>query len=352
MATTAERIAEKVVYKGDAISIKSLESALSIERERQNVDLDKLKALRARNDELSQTLEQEIKRLRKFSDYFSGNRLKGSFLANLKEILSYIPGIGKLLVTKRSIEDLLKQQYEISAKRVREVADFSDRLKAAEQDLFKEIERLNAKIVESAHNEELAVDTVLELKALLEGKQAEAAAVENKSSAAYRELEAEIDQLRELLSDHSTKLELYSSAEERLARLKDNTRRLQETISNLYGDIRKYVMIANEKLEDAAAQIQALGTAADASIVLLDMKASLDSMTASMNETTRFVSETQLYLRENLDRLVDDLELYDAQTSALVQKNLDRSAKIEDQYINAAIDKAQRIKAEKAADAG
>jgi len=351
MTDTAQRFAGKVVYKGDAISIKSLENTLAVERDRQNVDVERLKTLRSRNNELSKTLEQEIKRLRKFSDYFSGNQLKGSFLANLKEIISYIPGLGRLLITKRSIEELLKQQYEISAKRVREVANFSDRLKAAEQDLFQEIERLNGKIIESAQNEELAVDVVLELRSLLEAKRAEADAVDNKSSAAYRELEAEIDKLRELLSEHSTKLELYSSAEERLARLKDNTRRLQETITNLYNDIRKYVMIANEKLEDAAAQIQALGTAADAAIVLLDMKASLDSMTASMNETTRFVSETQMYLRENLDRLVDDLEIYDKQTSVLVQKNLDRSRQIEDEYINSAIDKALRLRAEKASGA-
>jgi len=349
--TSADIRAKQVTYKGDPISIKSLESTLAIERDRQNVDIDKLKSLRARNDELSKTLAEEIKRLRKFSDYFSGNQMKGSFWANIKEVLSYIPGLGKLFITKRSIEELLKQQYELSAKRVREVADFSDRLKAAEQDLFTEIERLNKKIIESAENEELAIDTVLELKELIEAKQQAIEAEENKSSVTYRTLQSQMDELRQLLSDHSTKLELYSSAEERMARLKENTRRLQETISNLYNDIRKYVMIANEKLEDAAAQIQALGTAADAAVVLLDMKASLDSMTASMNETTRFVSDTQMYLRDNLDKLVDDLELYDNQTAQIVQANLDRSKEIEDELIQAAVDKATKLKAEKTAGA-
>ena len=115
-------------------------------------------------------------------------------------------------------------------------------------------------------------------------------------------------------------------------------------MTNLYTDIRKYVLTASEKLDDTAAQIQAIGTAADASIVLIDMKNSLDVMTRSMNETTQFVSETQLFLRENLDNLMSDLELYDADTQKLMEANLQRSREIEKVAVDRAVEKALQVR--------
>ena len=336
-------LTKKISYEGDPISVKSLEGTLSEERDRQNIDIGKLKTLRARNKELSKNLVDEVKRLRKFSDFLAAGKTKGSFWARFKELLSYIPGLGKLMITRRSIEELLKQQYEISSNRVKEAADYADRLKATEKDLFREIERLNAKIVEHAQNEEAAADYVLELKAWLDEKTSELEKMDE-DSVEYRKLQGEIDSARELLSEHSTLLELYSSAEDRLSRLKENTRKLQETITHLYSDIRKYVTAASEKLDESLAHIQAIGTAADASVVLLDMKTSLDSMTASMNETTRFVSETQIYLRENLDNLIQDLELYDEETAKMLDRNLEMSRAIEDEHVSRAIEKAKAFK--------
>ena len=106
---SSEVISKTRSYEGDEISIKSLEQTLSTERERQNVDITKLKELRSRNNELSKALAGEIRRLRKFSDYIAAGSAD-TFLANLKEVLSYIPGFGKLFFTKRSIEELLKQR--------------------------------------------------------------------------------------------------------------------------------------------------------------------------------------------------------------------------------------------------
>ncbi|MBN2526707.1 MAG: hypothetical protein JXR76_09955 [Deltaproteobacteria bacterium] len=342
MAATEVNVSQKT-YKGAGISIRSLEESLGEERQRQNVDLDKLKSLKSQNEELSKALEQEIKKLRKFSDFVSKGDFS-SFGAKFKELMSYLPGIGKMFVGKRSIEQLLKQQYEISSRRTHEVANYADRLEAAEHDLYLEIRRLNDKIIEHAQNEEVAADNVLALKTSLEKLEQELALPGQEKNAAYREKEASLDKVRELLSEHSTKLELYGSAEERLNRLKENTRRLQQTISNLHSDIKKYVMVATEKLDEAQAHIQALGTAADASVVMLDMKASLDSMQSSINDTTKFVSETQMYLRENLDSLISDLEMYDTETQTMVDANLQRSKAIEDALIDKAVSKALETK--------
>ena len=204
-------------------------------------------------------------------------------------------------MSKRSIEELLKQQFHISQRRVKDAAEYADKLKASEKDLYTEIERINGKIIESAENERVALDYVLELRQAHEALESEKQAVEAGSVEA-REIEAQQDKIQALLAEHSSAVQLFGSAEERYAALKENTRKLAETIRNLGQDITQYTTAASIKLDMASGQIQAIGRAADASVVMLEMKKSLDVMTESMNQTTKFVSDTQVFFRENLRR--------------------------------------------------
>ena len=349
-APKADILSKTVEYSGEKMSIRSLEEGISTVRTQQNVKVGELKTLRARNVEIQESLAEEIKKLRKFSDYMSLGELEGGFVSNLKEILSYIPGLNKLAITQRSIEELLRQQYEISARRVKQAAEFADTLKGAETDLFNEIERLNGKILDAARNEDVAAEYVLELQGLKESMEATLAGLAE-GSTEQRETQADLDKIRRLLSEHSTQLQLYSTAEDRLARLKDNTSKLANTIANLSSDISQYVNAASEKLDLVAGQIQAIGTAADASVVMLEMKKSLDVMGQSMNETTQFVSETQAFFRQNLDNLMQELELYDDQTQDVLTRNLEMSKQIEDQRIAEAVKVALEVRNDQAAPA-
>ena len=118
--------------------------------------------------------------------------------------------------------------------------------------------------------------------------------------------------------------------------------KLLETIRNLAQDIQQYTTAASIKLDMASAQIQAIGRAADASVVMLEMKRSLDVMTESMNVTTQFVSDTQVFFRSNLDTLIKELDTFDETTEKVLDENLAKSREIEEQRIQAAIDKAMR----------
>lgn len=337
---------KQVAYSGEGISVRSLEDTIHTERGLQNSKVEELKGLREQNVSISKSLAEEVGKLRKFSDYLDGTAVRGGFWGGLKEILSYIPGLRGLAISQRSIEELLKQQYQISARRVKEAAQYVDTLKESEQSLYQEIERINGKIVEAARNEERAVDHVLELKSLVEAIQAEKEQVEA-GSVAFRDLDAKEDKARARLAEHSSNLQLYGAAEERYASLKGNTKKLAETIRNLGQDISTYTNAASIKLDMASAQIQAIGTAADASVVLLELKRSLDVMTDSMNQTTQFVSETQLFFRKNLDSLIDELETFDATTSEVLEKNLGQSKKIEERRIDAAVEEALKRRAER-----
>jgi hypothetical protein len=332
-------LSRQVSYSGEGISVKSLEGQINSERDLQNSKVDELKVLRERNVEIQTAMTDELKKLRKFSDYLNGTATKDGFWAGFKEVLSYIPGLRSLSISQRSIEELLKQQYQVSARRVKEAAEYVDHLKKSEQDLYKELDRINVKIVEMARNERAALDFVLELRQLQEDLKAAEQAVEPGSVEA-RDIQAQADKVYAKLAEHSTNVQLYGSAEERYVSLKENTRKLAETIRNLAQDIQQYTTAASIKLDMASAQIQAIGRAADASVVMLEMKRSLDVMTESMNVTTQFVSDTQIFFRSNLDTLVKELETFDSTTEKVLDANLKRSKEIEEKRIQAAIEKA------------
>jgi len=347
-APRADVLSRQITYSGEGFSVRSLEETIGSERTLQNTKVDELRVLRERNAKLQDSLAKEVRKLRKLSDYVQFGKLsRQSFWTNVKEVLSYIPGLRRLAITRRSVEELLRQQYEISSIRVKEAAEFADRLESGEQDLYDEIERLNRRIIEAARNEEVAADYVLELNAHLQQLEAEAAAFTGDRTAGLRETQAQIDEARRTLALHSSQLRLFHTAEERLAGLRDSTRRLVETIANLRTDILQYVQAAGEKLDMVSGQIRALGMAADASVVMLELKRSLDAMTESINQTTRFVSETQLFFRQNLDSLVDDLKVYDDETREMLDRNLEASRQLEQARIREAVEVALARRAQR-----
>ena len=320
MASPDDILNRKIAYLGEGISLRSLEETIGVERTRQDTQLRQLSSLRERNTELQLALKEEMRRLREISEQMARNREQGGF----KSWFSWLPWLRSDAPTTTSVEDLLRRQYELSALRLKEAAEFADRLEGAKSDLYDEIDRLNQKIVDSAKNEELASDYVSELRTLKTQLEHQADRAEP-SSARERELQRDIDQCRRRLAEHTTRLKLYASSEERLAKLRRNTRTLADTITNLQADITRYVTAASEKMDLVAGQIQAIGAAADAAVVMMELKESLDAMTDSVNYTTRFVAETQQYFRNNVDRMIDDLELYDEETERVLAENQARN---------------------------
>ena len=344
--TDRERWDGDDAYTGEGISVRTLEETIRTERARQNDRLGELARMRARNAEIQQALAVEMGRLRELSERLSEDRKDDR--GRWRRLLDWFRGRGGRTLDHRSIEQLLREQYEASSLRLKEAAEFVERLEAAKKDLYDEIERLNGRIVESAQNEERAAALVTRLRTLKVELEARLMRLDP-VSAEGRKYQAELDRVRRGLAEHTTRLRLYSTAEDRLAGLKDNTWKLAEVIANLQADITRYVTAASEKLDLIGGQVQAIGAAADASLVLLELRQSLEAMTESVHQTTRFVAETQAYFRENVDQMVADLDVYDADT----ERALTETAALSDAFSEAEVEKAlSEAIARKAAAAG
>lgn len=342
-------LAKVVPYAGESISVASLETALEAERRRQDGKVAALQAAQQRNVEVSASLAQELQQLQRLSGYLAQGRVSTSIWGRFREAMARIPGFHGLAVTPQSVEEALRGQYEQSLVRVKEAAELADRLAVAEAELHDEIERLNTKIIDSARNEGLAAEHVLALQRERDRLQLAIDTASPEQGAEVREHERTLDRIRRVLADHSVRLQLYHTAEGRLSRLKDSTRLVISTIENLRSDITQYVTAASEKLDMVAGQIRAIGTAADAAVVMLEMKRSLDAMTEALDQTTRFVADTQLYFRQSLPTLLEDLHVYDEQTRDVLQRNLEVSQALEDERIARGVEFALLMQAEQEA---
>ena len=310
-------------YVGEELSLERLEEWITGERALQTRRVGELETIREQNEQLHVALTEELEKLRTLSEEHrpEPDGLFTRLLARLR------PGAAKFRTT-HSVESLLRQQYELSVRRLREAADHADRLEAAEADLHDEVDRLNQRIVDSVDNRGRAAGYLGELRQMLTGLTplADASALD------VARAEAMTDRVKRLLLHHGTRHRLFSTADERLGRLRDNGRTLAGTIAALRADIATYVEIAGEKLDMTAGQVQALGAAADASVVVLELEASLSSLSESMNDAARFVADTQVYVRENIDVMVEEMRVYDDETAALLEANAEME-RLDDQYV-------------------
>jgi hypothetical protein len=330
------------LYGGKLITVSSLEETIYEERAVQQRRLDELGTIRSRNEELQASLAQEISRLRTISEDMRAEREHKGIAGAWRGLMSRFRGRA---TDRRSIEDLLRRQYELSARRLKEASEFADRLTAAKAELYDEVERLHGKILDYARYARQAAQAVLSLSEANNELDHKLSLVQPGSLEA-REIQAAQDQIRRAMAEHSALLKLFGTADGRLAKLQENTRMLADTIGQLQSDITLYVTAASEKLDLISGQIQAIGAAADASMIMLELKESLDSLTESVNHTTRFVSETQVYFRNNVDKMVEELTLYDAETEALLSHNTTLNHVFDDFQISEAISMAMAAKIE------
>lgn len=319
MTSTSSQLAIRPIhYNGEGWNIGRLQDEVGRIRADQNTVLGELEKLRARSGTVAAELGQEMEKLSALSRELVHTRRRPHH-ESLRSRLARV--FGRAPLTGSSIERLLKEQYTVASVRVRESADAADRLKEIENTLRRDLEGINERIHTAAENREKALAYVQELERMLNEREAEQQRCTTTNGAEYRSITASLDRLRGLVAEHRTQAMLFGSAEERLDRLRESTSALAHLVSDLYADIARYVGAASLELDRVGSQIQAIGAAADAAVVLLEMKRSVELLGTSVRETSRFISETQVYLRSHIDKLVDDLHIFDEQTVRLLEQN-------------------------------
>lgn len=342
MSDRGALLKKSVVYNGDDYSRESIEEMVKDYGEKHTVRIGELEELKQTHDNISRDMTDELAEQKTvwdcIKDMTTGE--KGAVSANMRLLLERIPVLRDRL-PDRPISELLQQKIHVTETRIREVGSFLDRMESEVENVRQDIVRLNKKMIVAAQNEERAAEYLLQLRGVKEQAEAELAALGGETTAAHREKEAEIDEIKRLIWSHGGKLRLYSNAEDRIAGIIRMNNNFMELLTNLHTNMQSLYDAGQEVLDELRGNLSSLTTATEASELTLEMQKSMESLKVSVNRVARLASDTSLYLTQNVDRMTSQMKIYDEETEALVSTNLEVERSIKEGKIDEVLKMAE-----------
>ncbi len=330
----------EMTYDGEGYTREGLQTMLTDYQARHKQNLSSLAELSQAHDDLAAEMTKDLAEQKTAWEY-----LKNIFTfekpgSNLRGLLEKVPLIGDK-IPDRSINDLLEEKIEVAQRRVQETGNYLDTMQQQVGDLQADITRLNKKMIVAAVNEEKAARFVLELEAALEQLDAKLEGIEDKKSAEAREVQAQRDQVKQLIWQQGAKLRLFSNAEDRIASIVKMNNNFMEILTNLHGNMQTLYDTGNEVLDELEGNLAGLASAAKAADLTQEMQESMQSLKESVNKVAVLASNTSIYLTQNVERLTSEMKIYDEETQRLVESNLQAEREIKEERINETIELAR-----------
>lgn len=343
MSEKSALLKKSVVYDGEDYSRDNLETMVKEYAQKQESRIGELEELKRTHDNISREMTDELTEQKTVWDCIRdmGSGEKGAISANMRLILERIPVLRDRL-PDRPLSELLQQKIHVTEARIREVGGFLDRMESEVENVRQDIVRLNKKLIVAAQNEERAAEYLLQLRQVKEQAEAELAAMGPEKTAAHREKEAEIDEIKRLIWQHGGKLRLYSNAEERIASIVKMNNNFMELLTNLHTNMQSLYDAGQEVLDELRGNLSSLTTATEASELTLDMQNAMESLKVSVNRVARLASDTSLYLTQNVDRMTSQMKIYDEETEALVTSNLEAERQVKEGKIDEVLKMAEK----------
>ncbi len=343
MSENAAILKRNVVYDGEEYSRESIESFSSEYAQKQETRIGELEELKKTHDHISREMTEELTEQKTLWDCIRdmGSFESGAVKANLRLIMERIPVL-RDHVPERPLSELLQQKIHVTEARIREVGGFLDRMESEVENVRQDIVRLHKKMIVAAQNEEKAAEYVLQLRSAKEQAEAELAALGPEVTAVHREKEAEIDEIKRMIWQHGGRLRLYSNAEDRISSIVKMNNNFMELLTNLHTNMQSLYDAGQEVLDELRGNLSSLTTATEASELTLEMQKSMESLKVSVNRVARLASDTSLYLTQNVDRMTSQMKIYDEETVALVESNLEAERHVKDGKIDEVLKLAEQ----------
>lgn len=333
-------LSQEVVYDGEGYTRDALQNMVTRYQTQHQTNLKTLNELSQAHDELAAEMTRDLAESKTAWEHIKNIFTFHKAGSNLRGLLEKIPLI-RDKVPDRPINDLLEEKIEVAQRRVQQIGNYLDTMQQQVGELQIDITRLNKKMVVAAVNEEKAARFVLELEAALKDLAARIEAAEDKKSAEVREMQAQHDQIKQLIWQHGAKLRLYSNAEDRIASIVKMNNNFLEILTNLHGNMQTLYDTGNEVLNELQGNLAGLASAAKAADLTMEMQQAMESLKDSVNKVAVLASETSLYLSQNVERLTSEMKIYDEETQRLVESNLAAEREIKEQRINETIELAR-----------
>jgi hypothetical protein len=334
---------KRVVYDGEEYTRDSLQQSLKPDLERHSARIEELESLKNTHDSIAREMSESLAENKSVWDcvkeFATGDRHKMS--SGLRGLMERIPLLrGRL--AERPLSELLQDKIQLTETRIREVGSFLDRMESEVENTRQDIQRLNNKMLAAATNKEKAAGYILELREIETVLNQELKDMGPEVTAAFRQKQADIDQVRRLIWEHGAKLRLYANADERMSSIVKMNNNLMELLTNLHTNMMGLYDSGQEVLDELRGNLASLSTATEASELTMDMQKAMQSLKESVNKVAQLASSTSLYLTQNVEKLTSEMRVYDSDTEKLVESNLAAEREIQERRIDETLRLAQK----------
>jgi hypothetical protein len=339
----AALLENKIVYDGEEFSRESVQELVTTYQSKNTRDIKELETLKKMHEDIASEMNQDLIEQRSIWDYMNAMVTgdKRQLASNFKGLLTLIPIIGSMMPS-RPLQELLQDKIAVAEKRIKEMAQFLDKIESEIENLRTDITRLNKKMVTAANNEEKAAKYILDLKDYKTQVEAECDKIEDKKAVEYREKSALLDEIKKKIWEHGGRLRIYSSAEDRIAGIVKMNNNFLEILNNLHTNMTILYEAGNEVLDDLRGNLAGLATVTEASDITLKMQQSMESLKDSVNKVANLASNTSLYLTQNVEKMTTEMKIYEDETVRLIESNLAAEREIQEQRVDETIELAAR----------
>ncbi|MGE0492164.1 MAG: hypothetical protein AB7S38_23335 [Vulcanimicrobiota bacterium] len=340
MSDRSNILQKSIVYDGEDYTRDSLQTMVNEYQNEHGERIGELEELKKTHDIIAREMTEELAEQKSVWDCMK-DAASGNVMGAARGLLERIPVIRDKM-PDRPISELLQEKIHVTETRIREVGGFLDRMESEIENVRQDVVRLNKKMIVAAQNEEKAAEYILQLKDIESQLKAEIEGLGDEVTAAHREKQAEIDEVKRLIWQHGGKLRLYSNAEDRISSIVIMNNNFMELLTNLHTNMQTLYDAGQEVLDELRGNLASLTTATEASELTMDMKQSMDSLKESVNRVATLASNTSLYLTQNVDRMTSQMRIYDEETQKLVESNLQAEREIQDARIDDTLKLAQK----------
>ncbi len=301
-------------YRGGTLSQEGLVKRREALQKRHVASVKRVAELSREQSELSEELGEEL----------GGIRAQAEVLEALEQtqpdtglvaLLTRAFARRRAILQRRSVAEDLLRRYEGTSQCLRRAAAFTDELQRCALELQQQVDALHREAAGAVRNRTLAARAVLALEETI--AELEAAASEDPEG------ERKLDELRFRQRTETLALELFTAAD-RLSRSElPAARALRDTVMELHEEMARFVLGAESAVNTAGRQIQALGMAADAHLVVQELQTSMADLDEAMQATQRYVAQAQHLLTNVLPDLNARIETRAEADSILFVDDLD-----------------------------
>lgn len=292
------RMPSKAPYRGEAPNQANLIARQEYLAHTKRGNFDQIQAHRETHQSISEELSQDLQRMQTQGRALENFEAQSENVGVFSRLLRTFNRRG-LLLQRRSMNEDLVRHYESLSRCLRRASVFSDELQLCAIDMRDHIDDIHSRLEEDRHDLRLCAQRILDIEVNLKRLDADSDGANQARLRDQLEFEEKVESGRLNLLRAS-----LAMGKEELA----PARALRDTAQEMHREMSELVLQVSAAVRSAGQQIQVLGMAADASLVVAELQESMAQLDLAMEATERYIHNARALFSTAVPSLAEEIQ--------------------------------------------